>query len=193
MTSEYATGGVNYTEIIYLQFMNKNKYYIYVKNNDNMVKLLINDPSGNILNPFTTRNVQYVEHYVRDNVFYLVGRETISATTNTILFVFMKGELLFENVIGDQNITFDLGDLYYTDNLANPTRLRLIEMNHDFIGIYRSDINLIQISGTIPSYFDSTFRQKNVYYDNVTNQIVKDRSKDWVGLKNANSGFYIKY
>jgi hypothetical protein len=105
----------------------------------------------------------------------------------------MKGELLFENVIGDQNITFRFGDLYYTDNLTNPTMLRLIEMKHDFIGIYRSDFNLIQISGTIPSYFDSTFKQKNVYYDNVTNQIVKDQSKDWLGLKDANSGFYIKY
>jgi hypothetical protein len=173
--------------------MNKNKYYIYVMNVNTIINLLINDSSGNILNPFTSRTIKYVDHYVRENVLYILGRETISSITNTILFVFMKGELLFESVIGDQNVTFGLGDLYYKDSPTTPTVLKLIEMNHDFIGIYRSDVNLVQISGTIPSYFDNTFKQKNVYYDNVTNQIVKDRSKDWVGLRDANSGFYIKY
>jgi len=189
LTSDYNVSSTNYKEIIHLQYMNKDKYYIYIKNNVDTMSLLINDPSGNIHNPFTTRTVKYVVHYVRDNVLYIVGRET----TNTILFVFMKGELLFESVIGNENTTFDLGDLYYTDSSSNPTVLKLIEMNHDFIGVYRSDVDLIQISGTIPLYFDSTFQQKNVYYDNVTNQIVKDRSKDWVGLKDTNFGFYIKY
>jgi hypothetical protein len=194
LTSEYITGTTTYKEIIYVQYMAINKYYIFVMHNgNNKVDLLIRDPSGNIENPFTLRTITYVDHYVRDNVFYLLGRETISATTKTILFVFMKGELLFESDIGDGNTTFGLGDLYYKDSPTSPTVLRLIEMSHDFIGVYRSDWNLVQISGTIPSYFDSTFKQKNVYYDNITNEIVKDRSKDWIGLKDANSGFYIKY
>lgn len=187
--SSHPLGSSNYSEIIYIQYMEQNKYYIYVKDNTNKVDLVIKDSSGNIPNPFDLRTVTHVDHYVRDNTFYLVGKEG----TNVILFVFMKGELLFESVIGDQNTTFELGDLYYKDSPSTPTFLKLIEMYHNFIGIYRSDVDLIQISGTIPSYFDSTFKQKNVYYDNITNDITKDRSKNWIGLKDSNSGFYIKY
>jgi hypothetical protein len=190
LNANYTIGYKNYSEIIYVQYMSISKYYIYVKDSVNNVDLVIRDTSGNVQNPFSSRVIKYKDHFVRDNVFYLVGIEN---NTTVILFVFMKGELLFESVVGNQESTFGLGDLYYKDKSTNASVLKLIEMYHNFIGIYRYDVNLIQISGTVPDFFDNTYIQKNVYYDNITNQITDDRSKNWIGLKNSNLGFYIKY
>jgi hypothetical protein len=188
--SDHVIGNSLYTEIIHLQYMNLNTYYIFLKDGANRVKMEIQDASGNFGNAFESRTVYYVDHFVKKNLLYLIGSEG----SDRKLFVFMKGELLFENMIGNSDTTFGLGDLYFTDHPTNPSVLKFIKMEHEFIGIQRSDVDLIQISGTIPSYFSSkNFPQKNVYYDKITNDITTDRTKEWIGLKTFNSGFYIKY
>jgi hypothetical protein len=177
-----------YSNILHLQYMDTTKYYIYLKDSTDKLKMVIRDNSNNIYNHFDNRTIYFVDQYVKQNIYFIVGKEN----SNIILFVFMKGELLFEDTLGDLNTTFGLGDLYYKDNATNPTLISFIKIYSELIGIYNKEKDLIQISGDVPSYFTNNYNYKNVYFDNLTNRITSDRSKKWVGLKKPNNAFYIK-
>jgi hypothetical protein len=189
-TSEYIAGG-SFEEILFIQIQALNHYYIFVKNSANRIKLVARDPSGNFnYNTFSNRDVIFKNHFIRENVYYVVGLEG----TKTILFIFMMGDLLFEYEVGDENISFGMTDYYYKDKFISPTKLNYLFIYHELIGIYRADINRVQISGNVPNYFvDINFPQRNVYFDKITQQITNDRTKQWIGLRDYNNNLYLKF
>jgi hypothetical protein len=163
----------------------------------NRVGLIGRDTSDNFI-LLEDRQLEFLDHYVQNNIYYVLVREN----DVYLLLVFMKGELLFESVIHYTLPQFGFGDLYFKNNPDNTQNdvietknINWIKIKHSFIGIYRNDKDRIQISGTIPNYFENQiFNQKNVYFDSNLIKIVSDKSKDWIGFKKSNqNSFYIKY
>jgi hypothetical protein len=170
------------SKIVGVQFVSEYEVFVYVSTtSDNYIKQLLISQSS-IPNVLSSRSVVYKQIFVEDNIVYLVGTEG----GYTKLFVYIKGELLFEKNIESGDVSISYGDLYYIKN-SSLTRVNPIDK---FIGIYDISSNLIQISGTVPKFFtgNNSSLIKNVYFNEKRHIIDTQYSSysKWIGIKTIN-------